>query len=241
MPRVFGTPLALARRTAIKSLIAASPLMPLPVRMQILASNWQYQLNAKFIAHMKRRSMLHEGTLLLLDFFARRASYGILEIGAYIGGATAVVAKALQESGSAVPFVTVEVGGSHPHPELPSDDITRDLRNTLTYVGVQDHVRIVEGLSEAPATIRSVASALGSVDLFIIDAEGRIGKDFDNYGHLLKRGAIIVCDDFIIHGSTPAPEKQEMVNPWIEAAVKAGRIKPLGIFLWGTWFGVYRG
>jgi hypothetical protein len=47
---------------------------------------------------MKQRSMLHQETLMLLDHFARGARHGVLEIGAYVGGGTAVMAKALEEA-----------------------------------------------------------------------------------------------------------------------------------------------
>jgi len=100
---------------------------------------------------MKQRSMLHQETLALLDYLARRVRHGILEIGPYTGAATVVMATALAESGRTVPFISVEMGGSHStHPQLPSDDILADLRKMLDEHRVASRVDIVEGMSGQP-------------------------------------------------------------------------------------------
>src|SRR5688572_12768439 len=93
----------IGRQAAARSRNALQKLLPAPwflqTRVRVQARDWQLQANSEFIDRMKQRSMLHQETLALLDFFARRARRGILEIGAYVGGGTAVIAQALKASG----------------------------------------------------------------------------------------------------------------------------------------------
>jgi predicted O-methyltransferase YrrM len=204
------------------------------------AASWQWRRNAKFIDRMKQRSMLHQETLSLLDHFARRAERGIVEIGAYVGGATAVIAKALQETGSAVPVISIEPGGAHDHPQIPSKDILRDLKATLASEGVSDRVQIIENKSRAPGTLSAVRAALSGrkVDLLVIDADGWVGKDVEHYAPLLCDGAIVVLDDYHCEG---ANVKENLVRDWVDGAVAQGLLRELGVFKWGTWFGTYCG
>src|ERR1700730_18329510 len=108
------------------------------------ARNWERASNADFIRAIKLRSMLHYESLAAISFLASVTAGGILEIGAYIGGATTTIALAKQ---SRSPLVTVELGGTNDNPYLPSGDILRDLRETLASYDVLDRVNIVSGWS----------------------------------------------------------------------------------------------
>jgi predicted O-methyltransferase YrrM len=190
---------------------------------------------------MKQRSMLHQETLTLFDYFARRARHGILEIGAYIGGGTAVIAQALKESGSDIPFVTCEPGGSHDnHPHIPSSDILADLKKTLSDHALLGCVKIVEGWSNTSNTVETVNAIFGEqgIDLIIVDVDGGIERDFNLYRPLLRPGAIIVCDDYICDGQNA---KELPTRKWVHEAVGRRIVHTLGVVKWGTWFGVYSG
>src|SRR5215510_8933574 len=187
-------------RSMEKAAWARLPLRYVPRRFVAKhAKNWQSHSNADFINRMKQRSMLHQETLTLLDYFARRARHGILEIGSYIGGGTAVIAKALKEVVSKVPFVSVEAGGAYDHPQLPSQDILADLRKTLEDNEVGDRVTIIEGNSHEPQTVASVARSLNGqkIDLLVIDSDGNIESDFALYGPMIAHHAIVTCDDYV--------------------------------------------
>jgi predicted O-methyltransferase YrrM len=207
-------------------------------RVRARARTWKLQPNSEFIDRMKQRSMLHQETLCLLDYFARRARRGVLEIGAYIGGGTGVVARALIEAENLIPFATIEVGGSYPtQPHLPSDDILGDLRKTLTDNGLIERATILEGWSNAPATVAAVNSIFTKgIDLLIVDSDGQIARDFQLYRDLLVPGAIIVCDDYACEG---ANVKELPVRQWVQSVVETKTVREIGIFQWGTWFGVY--
>jgi predicted O-methyltransferase YrrM len=234
----------MGRQAAVRSRSALHKLLPeqwfLETRVRVQARDWRLQANSEFIDRMKKRSMLHQETLALLDFFARRARRGILEIGAYIGGGTAVIAEALKASGGRATFVTVEAGGVHEHPELPSADILADLRKTLASNKVAEYANIVEGHSGSPSTVTAVHDLFvgRGIDMLVIDADGESSRDFFLYRDLLVDKAIIVFDDYsCLESGNP---KNSMMQSWIDEAVAAGTLQPLGVFQWGTWFGIYR-
>ena len=212
----------------------------LRTRSRVRARDWMLQPNSEFIERMKQRSMLHQETLSLLDFFARRSRCGILEIGAYVGGGTAVIAQALKESGRNIPFATVEVGGSNPNPHVPSSDILADLKRTLATNQLTEQAVVVEGHSTAPSTVAVIHEIFAKcgIDMLVIDADGENGRDFLLYRHLLADNAVIVCDDYFC--SEDDNPKKAIVRAWVDDAVASKIFREIGIFQWGTWFGVYR-
>jgi len=219
---------------------ARLPIRYLPQRFVAkYATSWQDHSNAEFINRMKQRSMLHQETLTLLDYFARRACHGILEIGPYIGGGTAVIAKALKGVASKVPFISVEAGGAYDHPQLPSQDILADLRKTLDDNDVADRVTIIEGNSHDPQTAAEVGRALNGkkIDLLVIDSDGNVESDFALYGPMIADYAIVTCDDYV--ADSRLTQKPALIRPWLDKAVQSGLISPLGVYQWGTWFGRY--
>jgi predicted O-methyltransferase YrrM len=181
-------------------------------------------------------SMLHTDVLILLSHFASIVEGGVLEFGPYIGGSTVAIGKGLQRSNKDVPFVTVEAGGQHAHNSLPSTDIVGDLRKNLALYGLKDRVEILVGFSCEGHVLESVRRtfAKDGIGLWVIDADGMVGRDFDNCLSLCRPGCFVVVDDYL---STQAPEKSEITPSAVEAQVAAGRIRPLGIYGWGTWIG----
>lgn len=221
-------------------MLISSNIWLLRMQAHAMAKHWKRRRNAAFIDRLKQRSMLHQETLSLIDHFARRARHGVLEIGAYIGGGTAVAAQALVESGSAAPFVTVEVGGAYPtQPYLPSDDILADLKTTLKDNALSERVTIIEGWSHAAETSARIRTIFTSgIDLLIVDSDGQIARDFALYRDLLVDGAIIVLDDYAFTGGN---EKEAPVRAWVDEVTASKLVRPLGVFQWGTWFGRYHG
>lgn len=207
------------------------------------AQYWRAQKNAKYIDYVKPKTMLHQETLTLLDYFSGRAQHGVLEIGPYTGYSTVIMAKALIGD---IPMVTVEVGGSYDHPQLPSQDIVADLKKNLAQEGVSDRVSVVEGHSNDERVKQSIRQTFSSgckIDLLVIDADGDVGRDINAFEDLLVDGAVIMCDDYdlpkVRDHDGGAELKKGLTSSWIDEAVKSGRLKELGVYRWATWFGQY--
>src|SRR5712675_2689959 len=60
-------------------------------------------------------SMLHVDVLVLVSHFAKLCSGAILEIGAFVGGATIAAAVGVRDSGQEKKLIAVEPGGSVKH------------------------------------------------------------------------------------------------------------------------------
>jgi predicted O-methyltransferase YrrM len=183
-------------------------------------------------------SMLHEELLGLLYHLASTRQGRILEIGTYVGGSTAVMAKAAADHGRAA-IISIEPGGRLDHDLIPSEDIFGDLQSNLARLNLQDHTKLLKGYSSSPDIIQSVKSILPSktVGMLVIDADGNVERDMNLYADLLMDGAVLVLDDYT---STGAPEKSVLIKEWVDRAVARGDIQPLGVWGWGTWIGRYR-
>src|SRR4029450_7031665 len=74
-----------------------------------------------------RYSMLHLDVLILIYHFAKICSGAILEIGAFVGGATIAAAFGIRDSGQNKRLIAIEPGGSVKHKRLGTRNILRDL------------------------------------------------------------------------------------------------------------------
>jgi cephalosporin hydroxylase len=188
-----------------------------------------------------RQSMLHPNVLAMLEHAAGTARGAVVEIGAYVGGSTIAMTRGIRDSGRPTPMFTIEPGGSYPtHPDLPSDDIFGDLVTNLQTRGLDRYVTLLRGVSSDPAivdTVRSHLSTLGTdIGLLCIDADGRVQRDFDLYLPMCASGCVIAIDDY---SGPPENIKAELTQPPVDALVSSGRARPIGVFGWGTWFGIY--
>ncbi|MEW6328057.1 MAG: tetratricopeptide repeat protein [Thermodesulfobacteriota bacterium] len=211
-----------------------------------IVSNCKSTTIGKKLDSMKRNvSMLHTDVLILLYLFAKAKSGNILEIGPYIGGSTIAMAWGRQDSGSgssSTRIITIEAGGKYPtHPELPTDDILRDLKTNLRTYGAADEVEILEGRSNDDHVIKSVSEKLcnqSPVDLFCIDADGDVKRDIDLYQKMCSKDCVLVVDDYISPG---APEKELTTRRTIQELLNQRILIEYGIFGWGTWVGRFTG
>jgi predicted O-methyltransferase YrrM len=187
----------------------------------------------------KKTSMLHEEVLMLLRLLVISSRGAVLEIGSYVGGATVVLTTAAKEFRKG-PVISIEPGGAHSHPHIPSADIFSDLVRNVKEAGVSAHVALLSGFSYDSKVVESVNQARGrkKIDLLIIDADGDVGRDFATYHNLLKPGAIVVLDDY---ASRCAPEKAQPVKEWVDRAISSGTLSPLGVWGYGTWIGICTG
>jgi predicted O-methyltransferase YrrM len=188
-----------------------------------------------------RQSMLHAQVLAMLEHSAATATGAIVEIGAYVGGATIAMTRGIRDCGRDTLMFTVEPGGAYPtHPDLPSHDIFGDLQENLRTRGLGPYVNLLQGHSSEPWVLETIRIALRErgvqVGMLCIDADGEVQRDFDLYLPMCAPGCRIVVDDY---SGPPQNTKTDPTQAAVDALVASGRARKLGVFGWGTWFGVY--
>jgi predicted O-methyltransferase YrrM len=185
-------------------------------------------------------SMLHVDVLILVYHFAKLCSGAILEIGAFVGGATIAAALGVRDSGQEKKLISVEPGGSVKHRRLGTRNILRDLERNLARERVANMVKLVKGKSFKSETISAVRQALGSdqVGLLILDADAAKRRDVDCYRDKFAERSWMVIDD--IYGAD-ANEKITPSRADVDALVAEGLLDPLGFYGWSTWIGQWRG
>lgn len=198
-----------------------------------------------------KSSMLHVEVLHALQFLTGITSGPIVECGAYIGGATVAIAASLYPGRT---LITIEAGGAHDHDMLPSRDILRDLRATLKRHGVADRVAVLAGDCHAYSSIAALRQMLGwrRIGMLVLDADGDIDRHMECFGHLLKKDAILVIDDYrsmddevhATEGEPPAeryrgyrPRKDHLVRSSVDRLEREGIVESIGVYGWGTWIG----
>ncbi len=185
-------------------------------------------------------SMLHLDALILIYHFAKICSGNILEIGAFIGGATIAAAFGLRDSGVNKKLIAIEPGGSVKHKRLGTRNILRDLERNLARQRVSKMVSLIKGRSFDTATISGVHGTLGpdKIGLLILDADAAKRRDIECYRDRFTDDCWMVIDDY--YGA----DSNEKITPSradVDALVEAGWLKPLGFYGWSTWVGRWRG
>jgi len=185
-------------------------------------------------------SMLHLDVLILIYHFAKICSGAILEIGAFVGGATIAAAFGVRDLEQRKKLIAIEPGGSVKHKRLGTRNILRDLERNLARERVAEMVTLVKGQSFKPETMSAVRQALGSdhVGLLILDADAAKRRDIDCYHDRFADGCWMVIDD--VYGAD-ANEKITASRADVDWSVAAGDLEPLGFYGWSTWVGRWRG
>ncbi len=207
--------------------------------MQTLMQYRQQPIHGQLNTIGNKYSMLHLDVLLLIYHFAKTCTGHILEIGAFLGGATMAAALGVGESGSKKAIVTIEPGGRLEHRRLGTKNILRDLERSLAKQRMSEMVTLIKGYSFDPATISAVKQTLGpdEIGLLVIDADGAVQRDINCYAERLADDCWLVIDDYA------GPAENIKVTPTrrdVDALVEAGRLETLGFYGWGTWIGRWR-
>lgn len=197
-------------------------------------------IHSKLLKIRDKYSMLHLDALILIYHFARICSGAILEIGAFVGGATIAAAFGVRDSGQNKQLITIEPGGSVKHKRLGTRNILRDLQRNLARERVANLVTLIKGHSFQPQTISGVRQALGAdkIALLILDADAAKRRDIHCYRDKLTDGCWMVIDDY--YGA----DSNEKITPSradVDALVAEGYLEPLGFYGWSTWVGRWRG
>ena len=200
----------------------------------------QEPIHSALLKMRNKYSMLHLDVLLLIYHFAKICSGSILEIGAFVGGATIAAAFGVRDSGRQKKLIAIEPGGSVKHKRLGTRNILRDLERNLARYHVSDMVTLIKGRSFNPETICAVHQALGSneIGLLVLDADAGKRRDIECYRDKLAEGCWMVIDDYagVDSNVKNAPSRAD-----VDALVAAGVLEPLGFYGWSTWVGRWNG
>jgi L-amino acid N-acyltransferase YncA len=197
-------------------------------------------IHSKLLKIRDKYSMLHLDVLILIYHFAKICSGDILEIGAFVGGATIAAALGVRDSGTRKKLIAIEPGGSVKHKRLGTRNIFRDLERNLARQRVSELVTTIKGRSFDPATISAVNEMLGAdkVGLLILDADAAKRRDIERYGERFADGCWMVIDDYY---GTDTNAKITPSRADVDALAAAGYLEPLGFYGWSTWVGRWRG
>jgi predicted O-methyltransferase YrrM len=193
-------------------------------------------IHSELLRIRDKYSMLHLDVLILIYHFAKICSEAILEIGAFIGGATIAAAFGVRDSGEKKKLLTIEPGGSVKHKRLGTRNILGDLQRNVAKERVADLVTLIKGRSFKPETISAVRQALGAdqVGLLILDADAAKRRDIDCYRDKFADGCWMVIDDYY---GADSNEKITSSRADVDALVATGLLEPLGLYGWSTWVG----
>ena len=208
--------------------------------MYLLMQYRHEPIHSKLLKVRDKYSMLHLDVLILIYHFAKVCSGNILEIGAFVGGATIAAAFGVRDSGTWKKLIAIEPGGSVKHKRLGTRNIFRDLERNLARQRVSELVTTIKGRSFDPTTISAVNETLGGdkVGLLILDADAAKRRDIDCYGDRFADGCWMVIDDYYGTGTNAkiTPSRAD-----VDALTTAGYLQPLGFYGWSTWVGRWRG
>src|SRR5262249_50117505 len=166
--------------------------------MQTLMQYRQEPIHSVLLKIRDKYSMLHLDVLLLIYHFAKICSGSILEIGAFVGGATIAAAFGVRDSGRQRKLITIEPGGTVKHKRLGTRNILHDLERNLARQRVSKMVTLIKGRSFDLETISAVHQALGAdeIGLLILDADAGKRRDIECYRDKLAKGCWMVIDDY---------------------------------------------
>jgi L-amino acid N-acyltransferase YncA/predicted O-methyltransferase YrrM len=208
--------------------------------MRTLMQYRQEPIHSALLKIRDKYSMLHLDVLLLIYHFAKICAGSILEVGAFVGGATIAAAFGVRDSGRQKKLIAIEPGGGVKHKRLGTHNILRDLERNLARQRVSEMVTLVKGRSFDPATISAVRQALASdeIGLLILDADAGKRRDIECYRHSLAEGCWMVIDDYRGADSNvkSAPSRAD-----VDGLIAEGSLEPLGFYGWSTCVGRWRG
>jgi phosphinothricin acetyltransferase len=208
--------------------------------MYLLMQYRHEPIHSKLLKIRDKYSMLHLDVLILIYHFAKICSGNILEIGAFVGGATIAAALGVRDSGKRKKLIAVEPGGSVKHKRLGTRNIFRDLERNLARQGVSEMVKLIKGRSFDTTTIREVNESLGSdkIGLLILDADAAKQRDVQCYRDQLADNCWMVIDDYYGADSNAkiTPSRAD-----VDSLAAAGYLETLGFYGWSTWVGRWRG
>ena len=178
--------------------------------------------------------MLGIDAIVMLYHCAKISAGNVLEVGAYIGGATIAIAMGVRDSATEKKIISIERGCRVDLPRIGTKDSFKDLRKNLKRFGFLDQIILINGRSFDPDTIAMVRGLLSSrsIGLFVFDADANVRRDIDCYSDLFADRCWIVIDDYL-----GGADKSGNLRMQVDELVSAGQLEPLGFYGFGTWIG----
>jgi len=177
-------------------------------------------------------SMLGIDAIVMLYHCAKISAGDILEVGAYVGGATIAMAMGVRDSGTQKKVISIERGCRVDLPRIGTKDSFKDLRKNLKRFGFLNQVTLLNARSFDADTIAMVRQLSGPIGLFVFDADANVRRDIDCYSDRFIDRCWIVIDDYL-----GGANKSEQLRMQVDELVSAGRLEPLGFYGFGTWIG----
>ena len=178
--------------------------------------------------------MLGIDAIVMLYHCAKVSVGDVLEVGAYIGGATIAMAMGVRDSATEKKIISIERGCRVDLPRVGTKDSFKDLCKNLKRFGFLDQVTLINARSFDPDTIAMVRRLSGprSIGLFVFDADANVRRDINCYGDRFADRCWIVIDDYL-----GGADKSGKLRTQVDELVSAGRLEPLGFYGFGTWIG----
>ena len=179
-------------------------------------------------------SMLGIDAIVMLYHCAKVSVGDVLEVGAYIGGATIAMAMGVRDSDMQKKVISIERGCRVDLPRVGTKDSFKDLRKNLKRFGFLDEVTLINARSFDPDTIALVHRLSGprSIGLFVFDADANVRRDINSFSDRFSDRCWIVIDDYL-----GGADKSAKLRTQVDELVSAGRLEPLGFYGFGTWIG----
>jgi predicted O-methyltransferase YrrM len=182
----------------------------------------------------EKKSMLAPETLAAIYSAAAKCDGPIIEIGAYVGGATLAILDATRARGNTV--ISIEFGVAYDHPEVATADSIADLLRNVESWGLSGERHIVlPGWTLEAWIVGNILIGLSGAraDMLVVDSDGFAERDFLFLHPLLNDGAILVFDDYM----PSANAKSDKIAPFVDDMLEKTIISEFGLLSWGTWFG----
>jgi hypothetical protein len=202
-----------------------------------LADN--HHTGAQFVNDLQQRpmSMLSVETLKAVYLLSGACDRSIVEIGAYIGGATVTILHATKKRKNV--FVTVEEPVEHPsHPAIPTRNTIDDLNtNIRAFRLARENHYLIPGASFEAWVLGSLQHRLlgNPVGLLVWDADTCIDRDLILLSPYLGEKCLLVIDDYLSR-----EVKSARITLVVNDLVRRGIIEQIAYLPWATWFGRLR-
>jgi hypothetical protein len=181
--------------------------------------------------------MLSGEALKVIHLLSSECEGAIVEIGAYVGGATLTILHATQERKNL--FITIEEPVEHPtHPDIPTHNTIEDLSANIQTFGLdRDNHFVVPGTSFETWVLGLLHHRLlgQPVGLLVWDADACIDRDLILLSPFLDEGCMLVIDDYV-----GGESKSARITVVVDDLVSRGVLEPVAYLPWGTWFGRLR-
>jgi hypothetical protein len=180
----------------------------------------------------KPLSMLASETLAGMHLAARSITSTVVEIGAYVGGATVVLLDGASRSGAQV--ITIEEPVRHSHPQIPTENSINDLKKNLVEFGPAGaRHRLLCGCSFESWVLGELHQCLlgDEIGFFACDADGFFDRDLAYLAPFMAEDCLIMIDDYAVDIAKSTP-----LTHSVDRMITAGIIEAVAHLPWGTLF-----